>query len=305
MKKMLVLIGLQCSGKSTFALDLVKRDPNFVRVNRDDIRLSLFNTEFDLRIEPFVSKVQDFLIKTALGTNQSVVIDNCNIDPKYRNDLYKIAKDIGDVLYEEKVFNTSLEECLARNEKRERKVPVDVIEKYAKKGRVTLWGNYKPKIEFLPKMMPETVILNQSQDLPRAIMVDLDGTMAIIHKGRDPYDASTCDRDIPNTPVIESVKALNDQGYEVIFCSGREDKYREPTVAFLNMHFVGDEKRSYTLLMRKSGDQRKDSIIKEEIYNKHIKDKYNILCVFDDRNQVVDKWREMGLTCFQVAPGNF
>ena len=31
----------------------------------------------------------------------------------------------------------------------------------------------------------------------------------------------------------------------------------------------------------------------------------DILCVFDDRDKVVKMWRDSGLTCFQVAEGNF
>jgi hypothetical protein len=57
--------------------------------------------------------------------------------------------------------------------------------------------------------------------------------------------------------------------------------------------------------MRKTDDFRKDSIIKEEIYQNEIEGKYNVLCVLDDRNQVVEFWRAKGLVCFQVAPGDF
>jgi hypothetical protein len=31
----------------------------------------------------------------------------------------------------------------------------------------------------------------------------------------------------------------------------------------------------------------------------------NVAMVFDDRQQVVDMWRSNGLTCFQVADGDF
>ena len=50
--------------------------------------------------------------------------------------------------------------------------------------------------------------------------------------------------------------------------------------------------------MRSSGDFRKDTIIKEELYNKHILNKYNILCVFDDRKSVVEMWKKLGLYVF-------
>ena len=38
---------------------------------------------------------------------------------------------------------------------------------------------------------------------------------------------------------------------------------------------------------------------------KKVKDKFNILAVFDDRDRVVDMWRSLGLTCLQVAYGKF
>ena len=59
------------------------------------------------------------------------------------------------------------------------------------------------------------------------------------------------------------------------------------------------------LFMRPTGDTRKDSILKKEIYDNHIKGKYNVKYVLDDRDSVVEMWREQGLTCLQVAPGDF
>ena len=58
-------------------------------------------------------------------------------------------------------------------------------------------------------------------------------------------------------------------------------------------------------LMRSEKDMRKDSIVKEEIYRAHLEGKYDIEVVLDDRNDVVDLWRSLGLRCIQVAPGNF
>lgn len=57
--------------------------------------------------------------------------------------------------------------------------------------------------------------------------------------------------------------------------------------------------------MRPEGDKRKDSIVKAELFDKHIKDNYAVDFVLDDRNQVVKMWRDMGLKCLQVAPGEF
>lgn len=56
--------------------------------------------------------------------------------------------------------------------------------------------------------------------------------------------------------------------------------------------------------MRVAGDNRPDTIVKYEMFQK-IKDKYNIVGVFDDRECVVEMWRAVGLTCFQVDWGMF
>ena len=139
-----------------------------------------------------------------------------------------------------------------------------------------------------------------------AIMCDLDGTLALKHEGRTWFDASTCDRDEINIPVLEVISAFYPT-HHIIFCSGREDKDREPTLKFINKCFPTlIENHDFLLFMRETNDFRKDSIVKHEIYHRYIKDKYEILFVLDDRSQVVNMWRDaLGLVCFQVAEGNF
>jgi hypothetical protein len=83
--------------------------------------------------------------------------------------------------------------------------------------------------------------------------------------------------------------------------SGREDICKDLTETWLKTHglFVGP------LFMRKTGDRRKDNIVKRELFDSYIKDKYYVEFVLDDRSQVVAMWRDLGLTCLQVAPGDF
>jgi hypothetical protein len=130
----------------------------------------------------------------------------------------------------------------------------------------------------------------------KAIICDLDGTLALLN--RDPYDASQCELDTLNVPVAKILRLYDGS---VILVSGREDKYKPQTVKWLDTHEVSYDQ----LYMRKSGDFRKDFIVKKEIYDQYIKDNYDVEWVFDDRDQVVKLWREMGLTCFQVAYGDF
>jgi hypothetical protein len=134
-----------------------------------------------------------------------------------------------------------------------------------------------------------------------AVLVDMDGTLAII-TDRNPYSHHGVLKDKPNAPVIEVARALAAAGYALVVVSGRSELARQDTEAWLVRHlgvpFDGP-------FMRAEGDDRKDAIIKKELYKTRIEPFYQVLCVLDDRDQVVRMWRALGLTCLQVAPGNF
>ena len=57
--------------------------------------------------------------------------------------------------------------------------------------------------------------------------------------------------------------------------------------------------------MRKLDDKRRDDIVKKELFDENIRGRFNVKFVIDDRNRVVDMWRQIGLTCFQVEEGDF
>lgn len=125
---------------------------------------------------------------------------------------------------------------------------------------------------------------------PEAIICDLDGTLALLND-RNPYDASTCINDDVNPPIQYLLDLAASDGKCILLVSGRQDKWREQTEAWLSRHeILYDE-----LWMRKTDDFRKDTIIKREIWETEIKGKYNVPCVFDDRPQVIRMWRELGL----------
>ena len=143
-----------------------------------------------------------------------------------------------------------------------------------------------------------------------AAIVDLDGTVADIdhrlhHINKTPKDwenfnqASSADN--PKQDIIDIVNALNDFGYAIIIVTGRDQKIRDKTTAWLRMNDVPFE----TLFMRSSNDFRSDHVVKQEIYEKHIKEHYEVHCVLEDRDQVVDMWRSLGLTCLQVQKGDY
>lgn len=139
----------------------------------------------------------------------------------------------------------------------------------------------------------------QDTNLPHAILCDLDGTLAFMN-GRDPYDASTCENDLLNEPVGLVVRTFQPT-HAILFLSGRSAKHRPQTERWLARHGFPVDR----LWMRAEGDNRKDSVMKRELYEQHVQGKYYVDFVLDDRNQVVELWRELGLPCFQVAPGDF
>jgi hypothetical protein len=93
--------------------------------------------------------------------------------------------------------------------------------------------------------------------------------------------------------------------YDLIVVSGRPiDKAGKATEDWLKKHSICPRH----LLMRNGGDSRPDYEIKEEILDKMISsglDLKEVAYVIDDRNQVVNMWRRRGLTCLQVADGDF
>src|SRR6266571_7817844 len=97
--------------------------------------------------------------------------------------------------------------------------------------------------------------------MKKAIIVDIDGTLA--EKGnRNPFDYTTVDQDTLIVPVVETVKALAKYGYKILIFSGREDSCFEMTLRWLKKHQIPCD----ILRMRKTGDNRKDSIVKKELY---------------------------------------
>lgn len=322
MRTILVYKGLPGCGKSTEAKKLLKKEPDrWKRVNRDDIRNMVDDGFFSKENEDFVSIVSDAIVRKALADGYDVILDNTHLSPQSLKKIHNLAEGVGDVQVVEKAFNEPVSVCLERNAKREGKarVPDEVIHRMAKSSGIDKGKKLQDSVTYyLPRnnAAPNDSVVDES--LPKAVLCDLDGTLAKIGN-RSPYDASQCDIvDHPNWPVIQTVLLLYSAGVKIVFMSGRDSKYREPTIRFIERwcrleHGLNassatpsvNEVIEYELHMRGTGDMRKDSVVKEELYNENVRDKYNVLFTLDDRNQVVDFWRSIGLTCFQVADGAF
>lgn len=300
MLKIVLTCGIPACGKSTWAKEEVKKNPEkIIRINRDDMRTMMSNYFFSKSNEKLVLLTKEFIIRQALSYGRDIIIDETNLNPRNFNNIVNIVKDMNiNCIITEKPFYIDLDEAIARDKNRTgtNHVGENVIKKFWKNSGGTDFKYYKPRTDII---YTNNSIKSIVQDVskPRAVIFDNDGTISLIHPGRSPYDASSCDLDEPHHHVIECMKLYYNAGYKILFVSGREDKDRAPTERFYEKYFP---EVKYELFMRTTGDKRKDVIIKEEIFNNYIKDKYYIAGWFDDRLQV-SKWvYEVGLPLFRV-----
>ena len=150
----------------------------------------------------------------------------------------------------------------------------------------------------------------------KIVIFDLDGTLALIDKRRALatkngkmdwdvfFDRDNIKLDVPNQKVVDMARMINNTDrYQIWILSGRTKATYRTTRQWLIQNDVPFD----MLQMRPTDDYHhymKDSALKQMWLDTLI-DKDDVFAVFDDRNQVVDMWRTNGLTCFQVADGDF
>lgn len=285
MKKVIILKGLPASGKTQWAKEQINANPNvYKRVNKDDLRAMIDNGKWSADSEKLILKIRDSIINLAIEHGKHVIVDDTNLHPKHEERIRQIAKGKAEVIV--KFFDVPLEDCIKRDSQRVNPV-----------GRKTIQDMYDQFLKSKDKINVEWV-----DGAPFAIICDIDGTLAI-HNGRSPYEWNRVIEDKPNRPVVKTLDNYKSKDENVIITlvSGRDEVCRKQTEQWLKGWGITYDE----LYMRPEGNTEKDSVIKERIYRQYIEGKYNVFFVLDDRDQTVRLWRELGLTCFQVADGNF
>lgn len=285
MAKLIMTRGLPASGKSTWA----SQQAGFVVVTKDDIRAEFEKAGWiwSRSAEKDVIHEQEVRLETALLNGQNAISADTNFG-KHETRLRLLAHRCKADFEIKDFTDVPVEECIKRNAAREKPIPEEFIwQQYNQHVRKDVDNSNKTKVTWV-------------NGLPECVLVDIDGTVAL-HDGRSPYDTAKAGQDKLNEPVARVVWAMANRGYSIIFMSGRDEQFRELSEDWLNRNgFPYPE-----LYMRSLGDKRNDAIVKNELFDKHIRGKYNVVCVFDDRDRVVKRWRELGLACLQVAYGNF
>lgn len=288
----LFTVGVSASGKTYWTEAFVKDNPDWININRDDIRWSLFTNgvadwslyKFKKSNEKAVTEHQETLIKVAVAQNKDIIISNTNLHPKYI-DVISSLPCLKDYKVETKMFHVDFLEALKRDARRLNGVGYEVITKqyqaYAKLKWGAEWHVHEPRLH-------------------GAFICDLDGTICNMKGVRTPYEWDKVGLDKPRVEIISMVKGLINDGYYPIFVSGRDAVCMNDTAFWIEEQF--DLGSSYHLFMRPKGDFRKDTIVKKEIFNKYIRGNYTIHVVLDDRPSVSRMFRyELGLNVISVA----
>lgn len=283
MPKIIFLKGLPASGKSTWAKEQIASG-NYLRVSKDSIREEMLGP-WTKRKEKEVVRVRNELIRLGIKLGKNVIIDDTNLNPTHERTIRTLAKELEvDFEIKDDFLKVPPEECIKRDLKRDASV-----------GESVIWSMYSQYVA------PTSIkLLNDNWEKRRCIIVDIDGTLAHNLSGRNIYDLSRIKDDTPDpfiTCLVDSIFETYSYYVDIIIVSGREDVSRKITEEWLENNTIPYTK----LYMRKEGDRRDDTIVKEEIFHEFIEPNYAVLGVFDDRPKVCRMWRKLGLNVAQMG----
>jgi predicted kinase len=296
--------GLPASGKTTWAKTWVEADSEHrVRLNRDDFRLMMWGQPWGLTFqqEEKVTLAQHAAVEAVLKGRggSSVVVDDTNLKLRHARVWADLAARLNIRFQVVDFTHVDVDICIARDRVRanwgERSVGEAVIRdmhmRFLNKREL-------PPVEASATVASEVYVPDES--LPPAWLVDVDGTLAL-HGERNPFDLTKVLEDTIADPVRDLVQGLAAMGFGIVVMSGREDSCRQDTWNWLTEHGIP----FHELHMRETGDHRNDSIVKREMFMRDVAPRWNVRGSLDDRDRVVAMWRELGLTCAQVASGDF
>ncbi len=273
--KLILTKGLPASGKSTWARDYIEKYPATANLCKDDLRLQLPASK---KREGQVLAVRDLLTRHYLENDYSVIWSDTNLNPIHDIKAIAIAQEFGAEFKIQDFTQVDRFECIRRDLLRLNSVGERVINQ--------MYYQYldRPQIP-----------LEDNPSLPNCYLVDVDGTLAI-NTTRPFFAWHRVGEDSLNQQVATLVKQLATTN-KIIIMSGRSEVCRQETLDWLDRYGIPHD----DVIMRPAEEQCSDDILKAELYGQHIRDRYNVMGVIDDRPKVCRMWRQLGLSVFQVG----
>lgn len=298
--KAIITVGVGATGKSKFAEQL---DSSWVRIERDQFREYILVKEkklcteheniwkyWNFKWEKDVDVMVATLLKSSAELGKNVIFSDTNLHESHRENLKTKLEGLGYVV-EVMVFGQelNLDELWKRDYNRKNTL-----------GHMTIMDQYARFREQFPKH-----VLKDVTNKPECVIFDIDGTLAEDMVNRKPYEWSKVGSDTYDELLFVALIAFRECGYNIVLMSGRDEVCRKETESWFVegiIKFGGACRFDYELFMRPLDDQRKDSIIKTELFYKHVDGNYKVVGVFDDRPSVIrNVWHEFGFRTYSVG----
>lgn len=287
--KAIITVGISASGKTTWT----RGQHGFFEVSRDNYRWHIMAEKgltpswanWKWKWEKQVTEMIDEDLIHAASRGVNIIIADLNLHPGRRAALKEKLEGLGWEV-EIKVFHISFDEAVKRDAAREHGVGFWVLSKQ--------WEQYVA--EFGDGRVEDR------PDLPPAAIIDIDGTVALMNGKRGPFEWHKVGEDDPFETSWAMVSGLAQHGYELIFLSGRDGVCHDATMEWILQHaqkYIPAV--SFEFYMRPEGDSRPDTVIKRELFDAHVRDRYNVKVVLDDRPRVARMWRDLGLNVVQFG----
>jgi predicted kinase len=263
-------------------------DPKFQPIrytNKDEIRKAILQQTgegWSKKIEKLVEREETRQVEDACSSRVNLIVDNTHGSLRHERRYREIAAQF-DYKFEVVNFDTPLAECIRRDKERGAdSVGEEVIRRMHRQS-------------FVQPYCPDPA-------LPSAIIVDLDGTLAMA-TDRGWFEYSKCATDVVIEPVRILINAMVSSGAaeHVIFLTGRDETGREAAERWLGEKPGFKMGETFLLFMKEANSNAPDTETKMRTFEEHIRPYFRVLFVLEDRKRVVEAWREIGVRCFQVA----
>ncbi len=145
--KLILLVGIPGSGKTTYAKEYVERESNTIHLSSDGIRKELYGDESIQGDPTEVFSLMQKRAVEALNNGNDVIYDATNITRKDRASIINICPKFAKI--EAHIIWAPIEECIKRDATRERTVGKAVIDKMLKRFQAVYYDEGIDEIKII------------------------------------------------------------------------------------------------------------------------------------------------------------